>query len=173
MFGLWRRCLKTIEFRLVFKNFFTGFSCNWLRNNIPLNPAPRNPLIADLLQSCEYGDKVGSGVKKILKAMEEIKRKPPVFDDRDGRAKVILWGKSALADDLISKFKLDNNQIKAIEIVLSQGFIQTGQFAELLKSSRPKARDELDKLVRLRILTKRGAGRSSKYVLAKQLGLSI
>jgi len=144
-----------------------------LQNNIPLNPAPRNPLIADLLQSCEYGDKIGSGVKKILSAMKSMNRKPPTFNDEDRRAKVILWGENALVDDLLSKYDLSKNQVKAMEIVLSQGFIQTGQFAELVKSSRPTARDELDQLVRLKILIKKGAGRSSKYVLIKKLESSI
>jgi ATP-dependent DNA helicase RecG len=140
-----------------------------LEDNIPLKPYPRNRLISELLQSCEYGDKVGSGVRKIVKAMEKLKRKKPAFDDKDGRAKVILWGKSAIVDDLSGKYNLTPKQTKALEIVSSDGEIQTGVYSQLLKSSRLTARKELNELVKLRILTKKGKGRTCKYVFYKDI----
>ncbi len=148
------------------------FPINSMQNGLPLNHAPRNFIVADLLQRCEYGDRVGGGVNKIFVAMKELQRRLPEFSDTTGTAIVTLWGINADLQILMKKYGLITEEQNVMETALMQGYIQVNQAAELLHCGVPKARKLLNKLVKLQLIKPVGRGRAAKYRVPKNLSFS-
>jgi len=140
-----------------------------LENGVPLNHYPRNQLIAELMQKCEYGDKIGFGVRRILDEMQKRGRKLPTFNDESGSVIVTLWNKNARLDEIANAFDLDGTQLKIISIAVATGVVKSPQISEILSISKNAALRELDKLIKLKLIKRKGKGPATRYVLSEEI----
>jgi len=145
------------------------FLQNCLENGVPLNHYPRNQLIAELMQKCEYGDKIGFGVRRILDEMQKRGRKLPTFNDESGSVIVTLWNKNARLDEIANAFDLDGTQLKIISIAVATGVVKSPQISEILSISKNAALRELDKLIKLKLIKRKGKGPATRYVLSEEI----
>jgi len=80
----------------------------------------------------------------------------------------VTFRKSPYTDERLRGLGLSDRQIKAVRFVEERGSISNTEYRELVGILRGSALRELNMLTDLGVLTKPGAGRAARYILAEK-----
>ncbi len=120
----------------------------------------RNRLIADLLFRAGYVERVGSGIPRMRKALEENKN-PPMEISATNFFSVTLYPRIGQLDEM----NLSKRQFRLYQLILERGTIKTAEAARLMAISADTALRELRTLVETGLIEKQGIGKSTSYSL--------
>ena len=133
----------------------------------------RNPLIADIFYRAGYIEAWGRGTLTIIEETVKSGLSKPTFQSRQGGLEVIFQRKAMQLPDKIEKepdYQISERQKKAIEYIKQHGNISNKIYQEINHVSKPTATRDLQRLVLLEIIEKKGtSGESIKYILVGQL----
>lgn len=126
---------------------------------------PRNPLIADVCFRGGYIDSWGRGTIKIIEACKDANLPEPVLkEEQCGFLSEIL--KDRFTENLLTKLRLNERQIKAVEYVKKHSFISNADYQKLNNIGKTITTEELSQLVDLGVFTAPTAkDRGAKYRL--------
>jgi len=142
-------------------------------------PCSRNPLIAQALCALDKMEQRGTGFARMRDAMLNHGLDTPVLDQQDGFFVVILPGPAGKYDRLrpptdAARFitpaleaKLNERQQKIILHIQEEGFVTNKWVQDMFNVVRDTAYRDIQLLVDLNIIERRGRGRSISYVLAR------
>jgi len=125
----------------------------------------RNEIIANLFHRIEFGEKLGSGIKRMNELMVQHGLPKPKFDISENFFEIIFYGpgESVLGGE-IDLSKLNERQKKAIEYIKSKGKITNREYRKINSiSSQRLAAEELKYLTDNNITKRHGKGRSIYY----------
>jgi len=128
----------------------------------------RNPVIVEVFRDLGgFIEKMGTGIQRMARAMEEHGLPRPRFEELGGEFRVTLIGpgdrfmeKGAVPEWMHG---LNERQVKAMEIVAGQGRITNREYQALFGVARGTALLDLNSLVAKGLLEARGAGRGKYY----------
>jgi ATP-dependent DNA helicase RecG len=123
----------------------------------------RNRLIADLLFRAGYVERVGSGIPRMRKALEE-NNNPPMDITATNYFSVVLYPRIERLDNL----PLSKRQFRLYQIVSERGVIKTAEAARLMGISEDTTLRELRSLIGLGLLERKGIGKTTSYVLSQK-----
>lgn len=129
---------------------------------------PRNPIIADVCFLGGYIDAWGRGTLKIINSCKEAELPEPEMKASAGGFQVTIF-KDILTEEHLKKIGLNDRQIKAVLFVKEHGKISNKEYRNLTNLSDEGARIDLSDLVDKNLLTSKGSGRSTHYIL-KEVG---
>ena len=129
---------------------------------------PRNPIIADVSFKGGYIDAWGRGTIKILDTCKQAELPEPEMKEQDGGFIITLF-KDNLTEEQLSKFGLNERQLKSVLLVKEKGKISNADFQELFGVSKATAtRDLIDLVEKFELFEKIGqTGAGTVYVLKK------
>ena len=125
---------------------------------------PRNKLIAEAFYLAGYIEKWGSGTLRIINAMKKRGLPEPVIR-LVGEGFEMKFYKDIYNAETLRDIGINERQIKAILYIRERGSISNREYREMFGVSNKTAYLEIMDLVKRGLLVKRGAGRSSIYVL--------
>ena len=135
----------------------------------------RNPVIVEAFRDLGgFIEKMGTGVQRMGRAMEEHGLPLPRFDELGGEFRVTLVGPGERfmqteAPAPVWTQGLNERQIKAMGNVAKEGKITNQKYQDFFGISRATAKRELHALVLRGLLQQQGVGRSVCYVLDEGL----
>ena len=126
---------------------------------------PNNPLLAESLYLARYIEKAGSGTQAMIDLCRQAGLPEPHFEQRGGSFVVTLW-RDWMTPDILDELDINDRQKKAL-LALKSGIRMTNaKYQELGDVSKPTASRDLETLVRLGLLQKKGTtGRGTYYIL--------
>lgn len=135
----------------------------------------RNPVIVEVFRDLGgFIEKMGTGIQRMTRAMEEHGLPRPRFEELVGGFWVTLIGPGDqfMEEKVIPEWMhgLNERQIKAMEYVSPPGWITNREYRELCGISRSTAKKELQMLVTRGFLHQQNAGRYTHYVLSRGNG---
>lgn len=139
-----------------------GLSLDALKRQHPSRP--HNPLLADVCFKGGYIDAWGRGTLKIINSCREAALPEPVMLEQDGGLLVEIY-KHRFTEEELRKSDLNDRQIKAVLYVVENGSVSNSEYQKLTGASERTALRDLDDLVVKQILEKKGAKKSTRYVL--------
>jgi ATP-dependent DNA helicase RecG len=104
----------------------------------------------------------GRGTIRIIEECINAGLPEPKIEEVTGGVAVTLY-KDKASDDYLSKFDLNDNQLKAVKYIRKNGHITNGTYQELYKVSDRTALRHLDELVKLDVLMKVGEKKGTRY----------
>jgi ATP-dependent DNA helicase RecG len=125
---------------------------------------PVNPFLARPFYLAGYINQLGYGTRNVADWCKKAGLPAPKFDPGDNRFRVIIW-RDWLTDDRIKGLGLNERQIKAVRLLKTERQISNMEYQQATGASRATAKRDLDELVKTRLLTLVGAGRSARYRL--------
>jgi len=132
----------------------------------------RNPVIVETFRELGgFIEKMGTGVQRMGRAMEEHGLPLPRFEELGGEFRVTLVGPGerfmqTVAPTPVWTQGLNERQIKAMRYVSQHGRVTNLEYQSLCGVSRSTAKKELQSLVTRGLLQQQGTGRYTRYVLA-------
>jgi ATP-dependent DNA helicase RecG len=142
--------------------------------NIAEERFSRNEVIVQVLADMGFIERLGYGIKRMLRLMEEHRLPPPRFEERAGGFRVTLAGLRAPAPgsglplDISSELELNPRQEQALSFVLQQRRITNRDYQTLCPDVHPETlRRDLSDLVQKDLLLKIGDKRATYYILKK------
>lgn len=118
----------------------------------------RNRLLADLLFRAKFIEMVGSGVQRIYQSLKENGNPPPEIQATNFFR--VLYKKRVTSESLA----LTARQRDLLHFMLNRGSVTKSECAAILKTSEDTALREIKALLRLKLIEKRGTGKSTRYV---------
>lgn len=121
---------------------------------------PRNPIIADVCFKGGYIDAWGRGTIKIIDTCKQADLPEPEMIELDGGFSITLF-KDNITPEKLTKFGLNDRQIKAVLFVKENGRITNKEYQEIFEVARMTATRDLTELVDKGILKSsetKGAG---------------
>lgn len=125
----------------------------------------RNPLIADLFYRVNLAERIGSGIKRMGDLMRDHGLGKPKIEVTEGFFTIIFHGPKRPEVILPETTKLNERQKRAIEYINEKGILTNRDYQNLNKVHRNTATNDLEGLVKERIIKRKGHGRGAKYVL--------
>ena len=130
----------------------------------------RNPVIVGVFDALGgYIEKLGTGIRRMIKAMKEHGLEPPRFDIEGGVFQVTLKGPGERFMELAQKAApewmkgLNERQIEAIHYIQEKGSITNREYRRLRGVGWDTAHRDLSEIVQKGILKREGKGRASHY----------
>jgi ATP-dependent DNA helicase RecG len=123
----------------------------------------RNRLIADLLFRAGYVERVGSGIPRMRRALEENKN-PPMEISATNFFSVVFYPRIEQLD----KMNLSERQFRLYQLAIERGTIKTAEAARLMAISEDTTLRELRMLVALGLIEKKGIGKNTSYSLPQK-----
>ncbi len=133
----------------------------------PHRSFPGNPLLAEVFYLADYIQKVGSGTIEMVKQCKQAGLPEPEFINNRGYEFRTILGRDVFTESVLAKIGLNERQLKAVKYVKEKGEISRKVYVDLLSISPRQALSDLTELVKKRILSPLGEGRSRKYSLRK------
>ncbi len=142
-------------------------------------PCSRNPLIAQALCALDKMEQRGTGFARMRDAMLNQGLDAPMLDQQDGFFVVILPGPAGNYDRLITptdvpglitpamEARLNDRQRKIVLHIQEDGFVTNKWVQGTFNVVRDTAYRDIQLLVDLNVIERRGRGRSISYVLAR------
>ena len=124
----------------------------------PFNGRPRSEL-------AHYIENIGTGTLDVIRHCQEANLPIPRFEQRGTQFVVTLW-RDWLTDDVLSERGITTRQMLAIKEVKQAGRISNARYQELAGVTRKTAARDLDALVEVGVLERRGEKRGTHYVRA-------
>jgi len=136
----------------------------------------RNPVIVEVFRDLGgFIEKMGTGIQRMARAMEEHGLLRPRFEELGGEFRVTLIGPGDrfMEEGTVPEWVrgLNERQVKAIGYVRQHGRVTSRQYQAFLGVSLSTAKRDLQTLVTRGFLRQQGTGRSSYYVLARALDM--
>lgn len=126
---------------------------------------PRNRLLAQAFFLIKYVEQFGTGIQRILDDCHAKKLPEPVFEIQGQTFRAIFKpGKVAGKPGL--ETGLNERQKKALEIIRQHGRIQAGEYRKIGGIGQRQAVKDLNLMVKQGLIIRKGAGRSTTYILA-------
>lgn len=128
---------------------------------------PKNPLIANTFYLAGLIEHWGSGTKRIIDLCREQNLREPEFKEEHGGIGVWFYKNTDIyVKKNLIKLGLNERQYKALIYIKENGNITNSEYMNLANVSRQTATRDLDLLVKLNILEKKGiTGRGTEYFL--------
>jgi len=128
---------------------------------------PKNPLIANAFYLAGLIEHWGSGTKRIIDLFSEQNLREPEFKEEQGGIGVWFYKNTDIyGKENLIKLGLNERQYKALLYIKENGNITNSEYMNLANVSRQTATRDLDLLVKLNILEKKGiTGRGTEYFL--------
>jgi len=123
----------------------------------------RNRLIADLLFRAGYVERVGSGIPRMRRTLEENKN-PPMEISATNFFSVVLYPRIEQLDEM----NLSERQFRLYQLVIEKGTIKTAEAARLMAISEDTTLRELRTLIALGLIEKKGIGKKTSYSLPQK-----
>ena len=126
----------------------------------PHRSNPRNPIIADVCFKGGLIDSWGSGTIRIIETCKQANLPEPELIEEFGGFLVTLF-KNNLTTEQLTKLRLNDRQLKAVEYVKEKGKITNKEYQELFTVARMTATRDLTELVEKGVLKSsetKGAG---------------
>lgn len=128
-------------------------------------PYSRNPRIADTCYHLGLMEQRGSGIPGMRLRMAKLGLRAPEFEQDAGCFKVVLWGSPLqVGPEVLTE--LTPRQRHMLELLLDHGRLTSNDFREQAKVSRDTVHQNFQRLLELRLIERRGAGRGVHYVPA-------
>ncbi len=126
---------------------------------------PKNPLLFKQFFWIRYVEDVGGGTLDMINECKSWGIPEPKFEDT-GTSIVVTFSKSIFTHEILTKFGLNERQIKAIDVINQHGKITTKDYCNLLKVTRDTANRDLNGLLKKGIIKRRGSGPQIHYTLS-------
>lgn len=123
---------------------------------------PRNPLIAQLFFLSKEIEKWGTGTNEMVE--ECIKHGLPEPEFKESDSSFVVTIRKGLTEENLEKMGLNKRQIKGFKYIMKNGSITNREYRKINDVSRDTARLDLSELVDMKLVTRVGKGRSTKYV---------
>lgn len=123
----------------------------------------RNPNIANLLDKVGFAERMGTGINRIKKAMDEADLPEPDFET-NSHFQVNLQRREEKKLIDLSKAKLNERQKKALEVAFEKGTIDNSKYRKIADVHRQTAKRDLKDMVSKGILEKKGKTRGTHYI---------
>ncbi len=134
----------------------------------PHPSVPRNPLLVHIFYLAGFIEEVGSGIQRIISAMNRSNLPDPMFKEEMGGFSVYLR-RDIYTEAYLKNLGLSERQIKAVLYAKENGKITNREYQILTGVSRQTATIDLKDLVKRNIFVKEGSkGPSVYYKLSKQ-----
>lgn len=122
---------------------------------------PRNPLIVRIFYRAGFIEELGSGIKRMMKSLNEAGLPKPEFKEEAAGFSIYMWQKS-------SKKNLNERQEKAIDYLLIHEKITNSEYRSLNPEiTRQTATKDLKDLVNKEIILAKGKGKNTYYILIR------
>lgn len=122
----------------------------------------RNRKLMELFRSIKFSEQAGSGMKEILKAVNELGLMMPDIEEKNGKITFTLPDTKILSHDNL------NEQEKIImAYILENGSIQKGKVKEFFNLNDYQARKILNNLIKKSYLITTGEKKGIKYIIKK------
>jgi ATP-dependent DNA helicase RecG len=126
---------------------------------------PRNRLIANVFFMAGYIESWGRGIEIMMEGCKEYNIPEPRIVEEQGGLSVTFM-KDIYTREYLQTLNLKERQIKGVLYVKDKGSIKNAEYQEINKVGRTVATEELQDLVRRRVLRNVGTtGRSANYIL--------
>lgn len=133
----------------------------------PHGSIARNPRICEVLFLARYIEKYGTGTLMMIRECLAHALPEPDFIQRGGEFTSTVW-RDWLTDKVLSGFKLNERQLKAVRHAKIKGRINNAQYRDITGTSARTALRELRQLMEIGIIEKvGGSGQSAHYIIAK------
>lgn len=126
---------------------------------------PRNPLLANVMYLAGSIERYGTGMARIIEAIDEANLPSPEFVDSPTGFKMTLW--NDISESWLRGKGLSDREILAVLHVKEYGSISSSEYQNLVNRSKRTAYVELSHLVECGILRRVGETKPrTRYVLA-------
>lgn len=153
-----------------------GFPSDITPNNIIDRQYSRNPILVKVLNKVKYIEAIGDGIDRVFDSVKKhpLKPKLPLFREVGNSVIVALY--SADMSKLMEKeleVELNERQKKAIEYIGEKGRITSKIYRELFGVVKDTAHRDIIDLLNKGIISKRGTGKNTYYVLSDEYRTNI
>jgi ATP-dependent DNA helicase RecG len=127
----------------------------------------RNPHIARAASHMRYMEELGSGIRAMVKRSRDYGLRPPEFDFRNGLFVVTLYGRGSapggirMTAEVASALREEHRLL--LDLIGNQGRLTSREATARLRVSRETANQYFQALIKLRLIERRGTGRSTYY----------
>lgn len=128
---------------------------------------PRNRLIAQAFFLIKYVEQFGTGIQRILDDCHARKLPEPTFEVH-GQTFRAIFRPGEISEKAGTAADLNDRQKKALEFIREHGKIQTGEYRKIVGIGQRQAVKDLNLMVEHGVITRKGAGRSTKYILVRE-----
>jgi len=108
---------------------------------------------------------VGGGTIDMIHGCKEWGIPAPEFEDT-GTAIIVIFRKSILTPKVLEEYGLEERQTRAIEFIKEHNKITTREYCRFFNIARDTANRDLNKLLEKGIITRKGSGPQTCYVLS-------
>ncbi|WP_083191599.1 ATP-binding protein [Formosa haliotis] len=128
------------------------------------NSYPRNELMANIFYKGGYIESWGRGTLKVIEECENHGLIEPLIVEKGGGVSVTIF-KDIYNDKYLSNLDLNDRQKQAIIYVKGNGSITSSVYVEKFKVAKRTAIRDIDVLVELNLLKKKGLSKNTQYVI--------
>ena len=155
----------------VFKNKILvsnpGGLVKWLdKEDLGKYSRPRNPLIAELLSKTEYVEKLGSGINRMITAMEQSGLKRPRFEHNQSFMVVMedyIFVNAGVKDGVKDGVILSLNQKNILKKIKEKPDITAEKLSEIIGINKRNIEKNLSKLSNLKIIERVGSDKGGYW----------
>jgi ATP-dependent DNA helicase RecG len=137
--------------------------------NIVTERYSRNPIIVQVLADMGFIERLGYGIDRMLKLLQEAGHPPPNFEETPAGFQVTVYAKSPFAQIREARKRqldLNSRQEKALDYVIENNRITNREYQALCTEVSPETiRRDLSDMVHQDILLRIGRKRATYYIL--------
>ena len=126
---------------------------------------PRNPLIAKMFFWIKYAEEVGTGTNKIIQWCKQWGLPEPRFKETGASFTLTFKNPHPQKDLSLTRADLNQRQKKALEYIKEKGSISRKEFSVLTGISLRQANKDINNLLKKKLISRLGKGRSVKYTV--------
>ena len=137
----------------------------------------RNPHLAQLLYDTAYMERAGTGISRMIRAMQEHRLEPPIFEEVANSLQVTLhgpeFGQEPVAPSLVLnslaspeiRASLNERQLRFLAVLLEKRQMSRKEYEATFEVSERTANNDLQGLVRKGLVTTVGTSVRTQYIL--------
>lgn len=124
------------------------------------NSSPRNHYIQEIFRHINLCERAGSGIPKIMEAVEKYSLRYPELDLSDTMVIFSLWDSSVIenADDL------DGLEKKVVEYIINNKIVSSPEIEKYIQKSRYETSKILNSLIQKEYIERTGQARATRYI---------
>jgi len=131
----------------------------------PHSSHPRNRLIAGTFYRAGLIEEWGSGIQRMINALQEENLPEPVFEEQGDGFVAKLYGQESDIKKPEMYESLNERQKAALEYIREHGSIDNARYQKINNVSKRTATRDLKELTDKKILLQHGRGAGSKYTI--------
>jgi len=125
---------------------------------------PRNELLATVFYKAGYIETWGRGTLKVMEECEKYGLAEPKIEVHSGGFSITLF-KDIYNEEYLSKVSINDRQKKAIQYIKQNKSISNSVYRELFEVAKRTAVRDIEELMELKMIMKRGEGRATEYII--------